>query len=42
MVVNGAGAAGIACAELLNALGMPKKILLCVILKASFIEKGQI
>ena len=30
MVVNGAGAAGIACAELLNALGMPKKnIIMC-------------
>ena len=30
MVVNGAGAAGIACAELLNAMGMPKKnIIMC-------------
>ena len=30
MVINGAGAAGIACAELLNAMGMPKKnIIMC-------------
>ena len=30
MVVNGAGAAGIACAELLNAMGMPKNnIIMC-------------
>ena len=29
MVINGAGAAGIACAELLNAMGVPKKWLLC-------------
>ncbi|MBT4109184.1 MAG: NADP-dependent malic enzyme [Pelagibacterales bacterium] len=30
MVINGAGAAGIACAELLNAMGMPKNnIIMC-------------
>ena len=38
VVVNGAGAAGIACAQLYVKLGVSKKILLCAIPKASFLR----
>ena len=36
LVVNGAGAAGVACLELLKAMGMPNKVVLCVLRCNSF------